>query len=300
MVGLERQRRAPRPVAAVEPGVGGERGEARVRGMVADVVGEDRERVHPRRTAARDRDDRRVADLRDGRGGVARRRSDHRRRPGHRRQQPTALVERYRVGADLADVVERDRLRADEAVADRQDRLRDDRQRRVVEEVVGLGYRPDEGALDGEHAVGALARGHCLDDPLERWLRHEAGRREQPVAGRCAVGALAPRVGDRVVVLCHVLLPFGVGPPDQLAGAGGVRVRRLAPKGEGKGERKDAMQGGRSPSRQSRRVRAPRHRPHRGSSRRRRRRVSAPRAGLRPLRRRPGPRRLAARARGGA
>ena len=59
-------------------------------------------------------------------------------RPRHRREEAPALVERDRVRADLADVLERHLRGPDEAVVDRQDRLGDDRQRGVVEQVVRL------------------------------------------------------------------------------------------------------------------------------------------------------------------
>ena len=249
VVRLERERRAPFAVAPVEPRVGRERGEARVRRVVADVVGDHDERVHPRGAVARDRDDGRIAELRDRGRGVARRGGDDRRRPRHRGEELAALVERDGMRADLAHVVERDRGGPDEAMADREDRLGDDRERGVVQEVVRLVHGPDERALDREHAVRAGAGGDRLDDVLERRLGDEAGGGEQPVAGRGAVGAFAAGVGDGVVVRRHVLPAFRSGrPPDQLAGAGGRAVRRLAPKGEGKGERQGAG-GGRSPSR---------------------------------------------------
>ena len=53
------------------------------------------------------------------------------------------------MGVDLADVRQGDLGRADEAVVDRQDRLGDDRERRLVEEVVRLCDRTDERASIG-------------------------------------------------------------------------------------------------------------------------------------------------------
>ena len=122
---------------------------------------------------------------------------------GERRQQPAALVERDRVRVDLADLGERDHGGADEAVVHGQDRLRDDRERRLVEQVVRLGDRADERALDREDAVGDAAGGDGLDDVGERRQRHEARRREEPVAGRGGMGALASGVGDGQFVGSH-------------------------------------------------------------------------------------------------
>ena len=104
---------------------------------------------------------------------------------------------------DLAHVLERHGRRADEAVPDREDRLGDDRERRVVEQVVGLVHRPDERALDREDAVRAGARGDRVDDALERRLRDEPGGGEEAVARSGAVRALTTGVGDGVVVLRH-------------------------------------------------------------------------------------------------
>ena len=128
-------------------------------GWSPTFVVDDGQPVDPRRALARDRDDRRVAELPRP---PPRRHPSSARRPrsrlGQRGEQLAALVERHRVRADLADVGERDRRRPDEAVVDRQDRLGDDRERRVVQQVVRLVDGPDERALDREHAVRCTAR----------------------------------------------------------------------------------------------------------------------------------------------
>ena len=141
MVGLERERGAPFAVTPVEPGVRRERREARVGRVVSDVVREHDERVQARGPSARDRDDRLVPELGDRCRRIAGRRGDDGRRPRHGREELPALVERDRVGADLAHVLERHGRRADEAMPDREDRLGDDRERRVVEQVVRLVVR---------------------------------------------------------------------------------------------------------------------------------------------------------------
>ena len=97
---------------------------------------------------------------------------------------------------DLAHVRERDLRRADEAVVDRQNRLGHDRERRLVEQVVRLGDRPDERALDREDAVRHASRGDRVDDVRERGSGDQAGRREEPVAGSCRMSAFAAGVGD--------------------------------------------------------------------------------------------------------
>jgi hypothetical protein len=112
------------------------------------------------------------------------------------------------VRADLADVLERDRGRPDERVVDREDRLGDDRERRVVEQVVCLVHGSGERALDRQHAVRRAPRAHRLDDVDERRLRDETRGGEQAVTGGGAVGALTAGIGDGVVVRCHEV-PFG-------------------------------------------------------------------------------------------
>ena len=90
------------------------------------------------------------------RGGSRRRRDD--RRAGIDGEQLAALLERDRVRVDDADVLERERLARDEVVPDRERGLGDDRERRLVEQVVRLVHRTGERALDRQHAVRHLAR----------------------------------------------------------------------------------------------------------------------------------------------
>ena len=97
---------------------------------------------------------------------------------------------------DLADLRERNDGRPDEAVVHGQDRLGDDRERRLVEEVVRLCNRPDEGALDREHPERDTAGDDRVDHVREGRQRHEAGGREEPVTGRRRVGAFAAGVCD--------------------------------------------------------------------------------------------------------
>ena len=97
---------------------------------------------------------------------------------------------------DLANVRELDAAWPDEAVVDRDDRLGHDRERRLVEQIVGLGDRADERALDGENAVGDPAGGDGVDHLRERRQWNEAGGGEEPVARGCRVGAFAAGVGD--------------------------------------------------------------------------------------------------------
>ena len=106
VVRLEGQGGAPLAVAAIEACVRRERCESRVRGVVADVVREHDEPVHPCRARTRDRDDGRIPELSDRRGGIARGCCDDRRRPGERREQLATLVERDRMRVDLPDVLE--------------------------------------------------------------------------------------------------------------------------------------------------------------------------------------------------
>ena len=152
---------------------------------------------------------------------------------GHARQQPAALVETHRVGADLADVLQRDRLDRDEAVLHAHDRLGDDGERRVVEQIVGLVDRPGQRALDRQHTVGAVAVRHRRDDVAERRVRDQPGGGEEAVGTGGGVGAFTSGIGNGCVVGSHASLSERGTAGDQLVDAGGRRVRRLAPKGEG-------------------------------------------------------------------
>ena len=98
-----------------------------------------------------------------------------------------------------------------------------------------LGDRPDERALDREHAVRDAPGDDCIDDVGERRQRDEARGREEPVAGGRGVGAFAAGIGDGEFDGSH-----GAGAPfdggrfagTQLDGARQGRRRRLARKGE--------------------------------------------------------------------
>jgi hypothetical protein len=108
--------------------------------VVADVAGDNCEAVLFRGSLARDRRLRRIAFLRDVRGGIRGRRRCDGRRPRHCREEPAALVERNRVRMDDADLLQRHLGGTDDAVADPQDGLAVDRERRLEEEVVRLGH----------------------------------------------------------------------------------------------------------------------------------------------------------------
>lgn len=188
MVRLEREGRAPLSVPAIEARVGSERREPGVRRMVADVVGEDDERMRPCRAQARDRDDTRIAEPRDGLRRVGGGGSDHRGRPRQVGEETSALVERDRMRADLAHLLERNLRRADKRVADREDRLGDDRERAVVEQVVRLVHRPHERALDRQDAVGALLDVTASTTPVKEGCgaSRAAGKSRSHAAALCA------------------------------------------------------------------------------------------------------------------
>jgi len=107
------------------------------------------------------------------------------------------------MGPDLPDVFDPRARDPDEAVADRQDRLGDDRERRVVEQVMCLVDRTGERALDRHDAVRAVAADDGLDDLAEVLVRDEARGGKEPVARGCGVCALAARVGDGQFVRGH-------------------------------------------------------------------------------------------------
>ncbi len=238
VVGHERERGSELAVAAVsvEPRPGREQREARVRlGMVADAVREHVEAVGDGRALARDRRLVRVAALGDVLRRIRGRRGRDRLRVRHRGEQDTALVERDRVRVDDPDLLERRPGPADELVVDRQHRLADDRERRVVEQVVRLRDRTGERALDREHAVLDLARGDRLRDGAEARQRQRLGALgEEALARGGAVGSFAAGIGDLDLVH-HAFLKMGGRFPPRvricLAGEGGRAVRRLARKG---------------------------------------------------------------------
>ena len=130
-----------------------------------------------RRPLARDRDDRRVAELRH-RSRRRRPSSARRRRSPRASRRAASGTGRAPPGASGSRAPPRAAMlrRADEAVADREDRLGDDRERRLVQQVVRLGDGPDERALDREHAV----RHAPADDRVDDVARTSAGRRAGP------------------------------------------------------------------------------------------------------------------------
>ena len=198
VVGDEREGGSPRLPVHVEAHVGRNGDEARERlGVVADVLRDHLEPVETRRPLARDRDLPGIAVLGDVRGRVGGRRRRDRGCVRHRCEEHAALVERDRVGVDGPYLRERDLLGPDEEVPDRENRLADDREGRVVEEVVRLGDGARERALDGQYADVDRAVGRRLRDRGEARQRDELGAvREEAVARGCAVGAVASGVAD--------------------------------------------------------------------------------------------------------
>ena len=95
----------------------------------------------------------------------------------------------------------------------REDGLAGDRERRVVEEVVGLGDRAGERALDGEDADVDRAVGRRLRHGGEARERDELGGvAEETVARRGAVGAVSAGVADDGWCRCgfgHRVVPEG-------------------------------------------------------------------------------------------
>jgi hypothetical protein len=72
-----------------------------------------------------------------------------------------------------------------------------DRERRGLQQVVRLGDRPDERALDREDAELDLARDRRRGDGREARQRNDGGRlREEPIARGRGVRAVASGVGD--------------------------------------------------------------------------------------------------------
>ena len=224
MVGDERERGAPRLAVQIEADEVADRHEARVRlGVIAHVCGDHGQPVERRRALARDRSFGRVAVRRDLSCRVARRGRGDRRRPRHLREELPALVEGDGMRADDANLLERDALGGHEQVADRKHGLRRDRERRAVQQVVRLGDRARQRALDRQHAERDRAARRRLDDRVERRQRDELRVREEAVAGCGAVRAVAAGVADA-----------GVG-IDCRCGArhGATSWREVDPPGEG-------------------------------------------------------------------
>ena len=97
--------------------------------------------------------------------------------------------------ADEADPIERHLLHGREAMADRLNRLRDDRKLVLVQEVMRLGDRPGERALDRQDTVVRLGAGDGTGDAAEAPERRGARRRGRvrPPLRRCE----SPRGRDR-------------------------------------------------------------------------------------------------------
>ena len=100
---------------------------------------------------------------------------------------------------DDADVLQLDGSRADEVVADRDRRLGDDRDGRLVEQVVRLVDRPGERALDRQHAVRHLARRPSPRSPPRTCPRRRARSRTGTAARppRRCVRRRRPRMRPR-------------------------------------------------------------------------------------------------------
>ena len=71
-----------------------------------------------------------------------------------------------------------------------------DRQRRRLEQIVGLRDRAGDRALDREHAERDLADGGGLRDRREARQREELPEREELLGRGRPVGAVAPRIGN--------------------------------------------------------------------------------------------------------
>ena len=186
MVGDERERGAPAR-RAVDARVRRDADEARERRVVADVARDHVQAEPRRRLCARDRGLGRVVRL----GHLARRVGG--RRGGMQRTPSACTRSRHwskatgfeRSVLHLGDL---DRAPREQAVDDRQRHLGDDRQRRLVEQVVRLGDRAVERVLDRQHAERDLGRDRGLDDGDEARVR--LGRRAVAARARSDAAAL--------------------------------------------------------------------------------------------------------------
>ena len=151
-------------------------------------------------------------------------------RARQRGEQAPALVERHGMRAHDADLRQRHLGDADEEVPDRQDRLLGDRRRRVDEQVVRLGDRAGDRALDRQHARVDAGRRDGGDDVGERRQRLSVILREEQRARGGAVSAFAAGVGD-LHRSCHAASSSasrsGVRPTPSTAGASAARRERL-------------------------------------------------------------------------
>ena len=170
-----------RHVVAVDAGVGGDRDEAGVvLGVVGHVVQEHHQAVPVRRPARGDRGLAAVARLGDPAGRGRRRRRHLGQRVGNRREEPAALGQRGRVGVHPGERVDVGARQAHQAVRHRDHRLGHDRQRRVRQQVVGLGDRTGQRVLDRQHADAGLAAGDGAHHVGKRAARRKLGVGIQP------------------------------------------------------------------------------------------------------------------------
>jgi hypothetical protein len=126
--------------------------------------------------------------------------------PWHRREEPTALVQRDRMRANDADLLPSYPSDAYEAVPDEQHGLAGDRERRSVEEIVRLRHRARERALDREHTERDRSVDGRLHDGVEARQGDECGSvREEAVTCCGAVRAVSAGIADarcRVEIHC--------------------------------------------------------------------------------------------------
>ena len=172
----ESERRVRRRARNVDARVRRDRHEARERRAVPNVVREHDEAVEGDGFLPHDRDDRRVAAGGDLLCGVGGRRCCDDRGLRQPREQVAALLERARVRAHDAD-----RLKAHVRGTG------DDREVALVEEVVRLGDRTGERALDRKHAVRRLGLADGVGDRAEAADRHELRRREERRRSGCGM-----------------------------------------------------------------------------------------------------------------
>ena len=183
---------------AVEPRVGRDRDEARVRlGMVADIAGDDCEPVQLRGALARDRGLGRVALLRDGAGRVrGRRRRDRRRSAAERGAAGTGRARPGGSGPAGSPRAGRPRARAGSGGSGAPSRRRSRAARRRAGRA---SRRPGPRASSRSAARRSRPPSRRLRRP-RRWklgsARSSSPPPEQRVGGRGAVRTLAARIGN--------------------------------------------------------------------------------------------------------
>jgi hypothetical protein len=195
----ERERGPRALTGGAEPGVWRDRDEARECRRVADIVGKGHQPVPGRGFGTRNRGRVWIASLCRLARGVRGRRGRDEPSVGEGVEELPALVERARVRPDEADLGQRDVSGSDERVSDRENRLGDDRERALVQKVMGLRHRSGERALDRQHPV----RGNCVrngfGDASKAARRHALGGREHHCRGGIRVRALGPWVDNGVL-----------------------------------------------------------------------------------------------------